>query len=227
MMESVKPKPFQGMPNPQGAIGAQRSVDTRVDTGVDTGFDTGFETGVGVGAIPEVSYADINACLRRSSAARGANDDILKSVANGSERLHRKDLESMLARAGLEQTDVKTVLAYHAAHTPHAFDAGALKFLHTLDWSDVSAAHVDELKRQNQEQVESHQTFIKDDKRDFDALKSDDARKLQKTNDEKGRLQKKSTFEIEGDFADEASKSSLNKKEAFLLLAHRKRFAKD
>ena len=176
----------------------------------------GAGAGVDTSGIPDISLADVQKCLGRSRAARDVNATI-ESVAKGTGHLRRSDIESMLARAGVESTDVKTVLAYHAKHSSKCFDAGALKFLATLDWSDVSAAHVDELKRQNKEQVESHQAFIKDDKRDFDALKSDDTKKLQKTNDEKSKLQKKSAFELEGDFAEETTKSGLNGKEAFLL----------
>ncbi|MDP2341116.1 MAG: hypothetical protein Q8O67_09170 [Deltaproteobacteria bacterium] len=197
----IKPKVLIG----SGAVGA---VGGAVDTS----------------GIPDVSLSDVKSCLGRSGAARKVHETILENVANGTGRLHRSDIESMLSRAGVESTDVKTVLAYHAKHNHKAFDAGALKFLNTLDWSDVSAAHVDELKRQNKEQVASHQTFIKEDKKEFDSLKADDAKKMAKANDEKSKLQKKSAFELEGDFAEETTKSGLNGKEAFLLLAHRKKF---
>ena len=206
-MESIKPKPFAGLP--------VQSTTIHLKGGSDTS------------QIPDVSLADVSACIGRSKQARSAHEDILKRVADGTGRLKRSDIESMLSRAGVEQTDVKTVLAYHAKHSASAFDDGALKFLNSLDWTDVSAAHVEELKRQNKEQVESHQSFMKDDKRDFDALKADDTKKVVKANDEKGRLQKKSAFELEGDFAEETTKSGLNNKEAFLLLAHRKRFTQD
>ncbi len=186
-----------------------------------------LQGGVDTSAIPEVSLEDVTAALGRSKQARSANDDILKRVADGSGRLNRADIESMLARAGVETTDVKMVLAYHARHSKTAFDDSALTFLCTLDWSDVSAAHVEELKRQNQEQVESFATFKAEDKRDFDALTADDNQKMLKVNDEKGRLQKKSDFELEGDFAAETSTAGLDSKEAFLLLAHRKRFTKE
>jgi hypothetical protein len=96
--------------------------------------------------------------------------------------------------------------------------------MNAMDWTDVAAAHVDELKRQNKEQVEGHRTFIDTDRREFQAKRKDDGQKLQKVQDEKARLQQKTPLEIEADFAEETTKSGLNSKESFLLLAHRKRF---
>jgi hypothetical protein len=177
--------------------------------------------------IPDVSLADVHACIGRSKKAAAVHDDILRRVADGSARLGKGDIEAMLARAGVEKTDVKTVLAYHARHSARAFDDGALKFLAAMDWSDVAAAGVEELKRQNKEQVESHRQFIKDDKREFDALKSDDLKTLQKKADEKQKLQKKSAFEADADFAEEITKSGItDPKQAALLHMHRKGFTK-
>jgi hypothetical protein len=130
----------------------------------------------------------------------------------------------MLSRAGVEGTDVKTVLAYHAKHTGRAFDEGALTFLASLDWSDVADAHIEELKRQNQEQVESFERFSTDDRKEHARRRTDDAGKLQKTQVEKQRLQKKSAFEMEAEFAEQSAKSGLSEKEATVLLLHRKRF---
>lgn len=175
------------------------------------------------GRIPEISVADLQACLKRSGAARSAHADMQRYVDGGT-KISRRDLEGMLARAGVETTDVKTVLAYHARHHGDAFSADALTFLNAMDWTDVSAAHVDALKRQNKEQVEGHRSFIDTDRREFQAKRKDDGQKLQKVQDEKVRLQQKTPLEIEADFAEETTKSGLNSKESFLLLAHRKRF---
>ena len=180
---------------------------------------------VDLSSIPDVSMADVQRCLHRSKKAAAVHEDILKRVADGSAPLSRRDVEGLLARAGVETTDVKTVLAYHAKHSARAFDDGALRFLSALDFSDVASAHVDELKRQNKEQVEGHQRFLDEDRTDFSRLRGDDARKLQKTADEKQRLQKKSAFELEAEFASETTKSGLSEKEAAVLLLHRKRFS--
>lgn len=174
--------------------------------------------------IPEVSEAALQGCLRRSKKAVAVHEDILKRVDSGVQ-LSQGDLEGMLARAGVEKTEVKTVIAYHAKHHRKCFDDGALQFLNSLDWKDVADAHVEELKRQNKEQVESHQKFVKDDKREFEQLKADDTRALQKKNEEKASLQKKSAFERDADFADEITKSGISDpKQATLLALHRKRF---
>lgn len=175
--------------------------------------------------IPDVSMADVNQCLKRSHHARRAHEDILKRVGDGQAHLSKSDIEGMLSRAGVEKTDVKTVLAYHAKHSASAFDAGALQFLAKMDWSDVAAAHVDELKRQNKEQVESHREFIQTDRREFQTQRKDDRQKLEKVNTEKQRLQEKTPLQMEAEFAEETTNTGLNGKEAFLLLAHRKRFA--
>jgi len=181
--------------------------------------------GIDLGHIPEVSLADVNACLKRSGAARAVNDDIRKHVHGGTQ-LSRRDLEGMLKRAGVETTDVKTVLAWHCKENRAAFSEGALQLMATMDWTDVAAAHVDELKRQNKEQVQSHRSFIEADHKSFETKRGDDSQKLKKTADEKSRLQQKTPLELEADFADEITKSGLqpSSKEAFMLLAHRKRF---
>lgn len=180
---------------------------------------------VDLSGIPEVSADALQACLRRSKKAAGVHDDILNRVADGTARLSRGDIEGMLARAGVEKTDVKTVLAYHAKHSTTAFDEGALKFLASLDFSDVAGAHLEELKRQNKEQVQSHQQFIKDDKREFDQLKGDDAKTLQKKSAEQQKLKAKTPFEADAEFADEITKSGVtDPKQAALLQFHRKRF---
>ena len=178
-----------------------------------------------LGHLPDISLADVNACLKRSGAARAVHADIRRHVDAGT-CLSKQDLEGMLKRAGVETTDVKTVLAYHATENRSAFSSEALHFMAAMDWSDVAAAHVDDLKRQNAEQVQGHRAFIDTDRHEFQAKRSDDGQKLQRTADEKSRLQHKTPFELEADFADETSKSGLqpNSKEAFLLLAHRKRF---
>jgi len=183
-------------------------------------------SGPDLSSIPDVSMADVQACLKRSGVARGVHEDILKHSGDGS-RISKRDLESMLARAGVETTDVKTVLAYHAKNTRRAFSDDAITFLAKMDWSDVAANHVDELKKQNKQQVESHRSFIQEDRREFELERKDDTQKLKKTNDEKKTLQQKSALEMEADFADEVTKSGLkpSSKEAFLLLVHRKRFA--
>lgn len=180
---------------------------------------------VDISGIPDVSLADVASVCRRSKKAAAVHDDILKRVADGSARLGKGDIEAMLARAGVEKTEVKTVLAYHAKHSTKAFDDGALTFLASMDFSDVSAAHVEELKRQNKEQVASHQKFIADDKKDFESLKADDAKTLQKKADEKQKLQAKTPFERDADFADEITKSGItDPKQAAILDLHRKRF---
>jgi hypothetical protein len=180
---------------------------------------------IDLSSIPDVSVADVQRCLQRSKKAAALHDDILKRVADGSAPLSQRDVEGLLARAGAETTDVKTLLAYHAKHSGRAFDDGALRFLSTLDFSDVAAAHVDELKRQNKEQVEGHRRFLDADRSDFTRLRTDDARKLQKTADEKQRLQQKSAFELEAEFASDVQKTGLSEKEAAVLLLHRKRFS--
>jgi hypothetical protein len=180
---------------------------------------------IDLSSIPDVSLVDVQRCLHRSKKAAALHEDILKRVADGSAPLSQRDVEGLLARAGAESTDVKTVLAYHAKHSARAFDDGALRFLSTLDFSDVASAHVDELKRQNKEQVAGHERFLDEDRTDFSRLRADDARKLQKTADEKQRLQKKSAFELEAEFASEVNKSGLSEKEAAVLLLHRKRFS--
>ncbi len=180
--------------------------------------------GVSTSNIPEVSDAALASCLRRSKKAVEVHETILKRVDSGVQ-LSQGDLEGMLARAGVEKTDVKTVIAYHAKHHGKCFDDGALTFLNSLDWKDVGQAHVEELKRQNKEQVASHQDFIKTDKREFEQLKSDDTKGLQKKNDEKSKLQKQSAFERDADFADEITKSGISDpKQATLLALQRKRF---
>ncbi len=175
--------------------------------------------------LPDVSLADVRGCLHRSKKAAALHDDLLRRVADGRSPLSQRDVEGLLARAGAETTDVKTVLAYHAKHSTRAFDDGALRFLATLDFSDVAAAHVEELKRQNQQQVDGHQRFLDHDRKDFSRVRTDDAQKLQRAGDEKQRLQKKSAFELEAEFAAEVRQSGLSEKEATVLLLHRKRFS--
>jgi hypothetical protein len=209
--------------------GPRPALSTTPTTSPTTSPTTGPTTlhlkgGPDLSKIPDVTLGDVQACLKRSRKAAAVHDDILGRVADGRGQLSRRDLEGMLARAGVETTDVKTVLAYHAKHTPAAFDDGALTFLSTLDFSDVFDAHIEELQRQNKEQVESHQRYLDEDRSDHARLRADDARKLQKTTDEKQRLQKKSAFELEAEFAEQTSKSGLSEKEAALLLLHRKRF---
>ena len=206
-------------PRPAGLIGPSIGPSTGA-----TGATGAAGARVDLSGIPDVSMADVQACLKRSRKAAAVHDDILGRVADGKAQLSRRDLEGMLARAGVETTDVKTVLAWHAKHTPAAFDATALTFLSTLDFSDVRSALIEELQRQNKEQVESHQRFMDEDRSDHSRLRAEDTRKLQKTTDEKQRLQKKSAFELEAEFAEQTSRSGLNDKEATLLLLHRKRF---
>jgi hypothetical protein len=201
-------------------------VDIKAKAGIQVGQTAGVKVPtvtLDFGRIPEISAADLQACLKRSGAARSAHADIQRHIDGGT-KISRKDLEGMLARAGVETTDVKTVLAYHARHHDKAFSADAITFLNAMDWSDVAAAHVDELKRQNKEQVEGHRSFIDTDRREFETRRKDDGVKLQRVQDEKSRLQAKTPFELEADFAEETTKSGLNSKENFLLLAHRKRF---
>ncbi|MBM4281944.1 MAG: hypothetical protein FJ137_14690 [Deltaproteobacteria bacterium] len=180
---------------------------------------------VDLSSIPDVSLADVGGCLRRSKQAAALHDDLLKRVADGSAPLSQRDVEGLLARAGAETTDVKTVLAYHAKHSTRAFDDGALRLLSTLDFSDVAAAHVEELKRQNKAQIEGHQRFLDVDRKDFTRVRADDAQKLQRAHDEKQRLQKKSAFELEAEVAAQAQQTGLSEKEATVLLLHRKRFS--
>jgi hypothetical protein len=201
-------------------------VDIKAKAGIQVNQTAGVKVPtvtLDFGRIPEISVADLQACLKRSGAARSAHADIQRHIDGGT-KISRRDLEGMLARAGVETTDVKTVLAYHAHTHSHAFSADAITFMNAMDWTDVAAAHVDELKRQNKEQVEGHRTFIDTDRREFQAKRKDDGQKLQKVQDEKARLQQKTPLEIEADFAEETTKSGLNSKESFLLLAHRKRF---
>lgn len=201
-------------------------VDIKAKAGIQVTQTAGVKVptvALDFGRIPEISAADLQACLKRSGAARSAHADLERHIAGGT-TISRKDLEGMLARAGVETTDVKTVLAYHAHHHRHAFSADAITFMNAMDWSDVAAAHVDELKRHNKEQVEGHRSFIDTDRREFETKRRDDGQKLQKVQDEKARLQHKTPLELEADFAEETTKSGLNSKESFLLLAHRKRF---
>jgi hypothetical protein len=205
--------------NPTGPRIAPSTTATTATT------TAGKASGVDLSGIPDVSLGDVQRCLHRSKKAAALHDDILQRVADGRSPLSQRDVEGLLARAGAETTDVKTVLAYHAKHSTRAFDDGALTFLSTLDFSDVAQAHVDELKRQNKDQVEGHQRFLNDDRRDFSRLRADDAKKLQATTTEKQRLQKKSAFELEAEVAEQSSKSGLSEKEATVLLLHRKRFS--
>ena len=187
-------------------------------------FPSAASVGAVISGIPEVSEAALQGCLRRSKKAAAAHDEILKRVDSGV-KLSQSDLEGMLARAGVEKTDVKTVIAYHAKHTTKCFDDAALKFLSSLDWKDVSDAHVEELKRQNKEQVESHEAFMATDRREFEQLRADETKGLQKKNDEKQALQKQSAFERDAAFADEITKSGVSDpRQATLLALHRKRF---
>jgi hypothetical protein len=202
-------------------------VDIKAKSGIQVAQTPGVKiptVTLDFGRIPEISLGDLQACLKRSGAARSAHADIQRHVDGGT-KISRKDLEGMLARAGVETTDVKTVLAYHAREHAGAFSDDAITFLTAMDWTDVAAAHVDELKRQNKEQVAGHRSFIDTDRREFQARRKDDGQKLQKVHDEKSRLQQKTPLELEADFAEETTKSGLNSKESFLLLAHRKRFA--
>ena len=178
---------------------------------------------VDLSGIPEVSFQDVQACLKRSGAARSVHEKLEQHKANRSQ-ISASDIEGILARAGVEKTDVKTVLAYHVHTNCDCFSTDALKLLQTLDWTDVSAAHVEELKRQNAEQVKSHAAFIAADRKTFEQERADRL-KLKNVSDEKAKLQAKTPLELESDFAEETTKSGLNTKEAFLLLNHRRRFA--
>jgi hypothetical protein len=181
---------------------------------------------VDLSQIPDVSLADVQACLKRSGAARDAHATLERHHANGTQ-LSAADLQGLLKRAGVQTTDVKTVLAYHCHHHRNCFSHDALRFMATLDWSDVAAsAHIDELKRQNAEQVKGHTEFIAKDFKGFEAERAD-RKKLRAVTDDKAVLQQKSPLELEADFAEETTKSGLNPKEAFLLLNHRRRFAND
>ena len=173
--------------------------------------------------IPEVSLQDVEACLKRSGAARSVHDTILKHKANHSQ-ISASDLEGILSRAGVERTDVKSVLAYHAHHDGECFSPDAFKLLQAIDWTDVAAAHIEQLKRQNADQVKGHAAFIADDRKTFEHERADRL-KLKNVSDEKTKLQAKTPLELESDFAEETTKSGLNTKEAFLLLNHRRRFA--
>jgi hypothetical protein len=175
-------------------------------------------------SIPDVTLADVERCLGRSKKAADAHARILRCQDGTSRPLTKADVESLLARAGVESTEVKTVLAYHARHTTAAFDATALAFLASLDFSDVASAHVDELKRQNQEQVQSHRQFMDQDREEHGRLRAETARQATSTTTEKKRLQQKSAFELEAEFAEQSAKAGLSDKEATLLLLHRKRF---
>ncbi|HEY1101265.1 MAG TPA: hypothetical protein VGF99_20170 [Myxococcota bacterium] len=178
---------------------------------------------IDLSSIPQVSLDDVNACLKRSGAARSVHEKILHHKANRSQ-ISASDLEGMLARAGVEKTDVKTVLAYHAHHDADCFSHEALHFLAGLDWTDVAAAHIDELKKQNADQVKGFAEFMAADRKLVDAERAD-RHKLRDANEQKANLQKKTPLELEADFAEETTKSGLNSKEAFLLLSHRRRFA--
>lgn len=192
---------------------------------------------VDLSGIPKVSAEQLDGCLRRSHKARAVHNDILKKVADGNGHFSRHDIEGMLQRAGVEKTDVKTVLAYHVHENPGCFDHGALQFLAKMDWSDVAAdGYVDELKRQNKEQVQDFKRFIETDRtehkqevRDLEHTerKQDTRQKFEKTAEKKTELRQKTALEMEAEFAEETTKSGLapSPKESFLLLAHRKRFA--
>ena len=181
---------------------------------------------VDLSQIPEVSLADVQAVLKRSGAARDAHATLERHRSEGTQ-LSAADLQGLLKRAGVQTTDVKTVLAYHCHHHRNCFSQDALRFMATLDWADVAAsAHIDELKRQNAEQVKGHTEFIATDFKAFETERAD-RKKLRAVADDKARLQQKSPLELEADFAEETTKSGLNSKEAFLLLNHRRRFAND
>jgi hypothetical protein len=179
-----------------------------------------------VSQIPQVSLADVQACLKRSGAARDAHATLERHRSEGTQ-LSAADLQGLLKRAGVETTDVKKVLAYHCHTHRNCFSHDALRFMATLDWSDVAAsAHIDELKRQNAEQVKGHTEFMAADFKTFEAERAN-TKKARAVADDKARLQQKSPLELEADFAEETTKSGLNSKEAFLLLNHRRRFAND
>jgi len=179
--------------------------------------------GVDLSGIPAVSFGDVQAVLKRSGAARSVHAQLESHRANKSQ-ISSSDIEGILARAGVERTEVKTVLAYHAHHHCECFGADALKLLSSLDWTDVAAAHIEQLKKQNADQVKSHAAFMADDRKTFEAERADRL-KLRSTNDEKAKLQAKTPLQLEADFAEETTNSGLNGKEAFLLLSHRRRFA--
>ncbi len=179
--------------------------------------------GVDLSGIAQVSFDDVQAVLKRSGAARSVHAQLESHRANTSQ-ISASDLEGILARAGVERTDVKTVLAYHVHHHCECFSTGALKLLSTLDWSDVAAAHIDQLKQHNADQVKNHTAFMAEDRKTFEAERADRL-KLRSVNDEKAKLQAKTPLELEADFAEETTNSGLNGKEAFLLLSHRRRFA--
>lgn len=206
----------------QGVGGVERSQDLRGPGKPD------------LSGIPVISAEQLQGCLRRSHKARAVHEDILSRVADGKSHLSKGDIEGMLHRAGVETTEVKTVLAYHVHEHPHCFDHSALEFLATLDFSDVGGSeYVDELKRQNAESVKDHREFIQTDRQEFkteqrDLQRSDRrevTQKLSKTADKKSELRSKTALEMEAEFAAETTQSGLNPKEAFMLLAHRKRFA--
>lgn len=179
--------------------------------------------GVDLSGIPQVSFGDVQAVLKRSGAARSVHAQLESHRANKSP-ISSSDIEGILARAGVERTDVKTVLAYHVHHHCECFSTDALTLLSSLDWSDVAAAHVEELKRQNAEQVKGHAAFMAEDRKTFEAERADRL-KLRNVSEEKAKLQAKTPLELEADFAEETTNSGLNGKEAFLLLSHRRRFA--
>lgn len=212
-MVDIKPKPILQNAVAQSAQSAQLGQGVAIDLGKATSLHH----------VPEISAADLQACLKRSGAARSAHKNIERHLGDGT-KICRRDLEGMLARAGVETTDVKTVLAWHAKHSTKAFSDDAIHFLGAMDWSDVAAAHIDGLRKQNQDQVEGHRAFIDQDRREFEKERKADGQKLQQVNAEKSRLQQKTPLEMEADFAEETTKSGLNSKESFLLLAHRKRF---
>ena len=179
--------------------------------------------GVDLSGISEVSFGDVQAVLKRSGAARSVHAQLESHRANTSQ-ISSSDIEGILARAGVEGTDVKTVLAWHVHHHCECFSADALQFMASMDWTDVAAAHIEQLKKQNADQVKGHAAFMADDRKTFEAERADRL-KLRSTNDEKAKLQAKTPLQLEADFVEETTNSGLNGKEAFLLLSHRRRFA--
>lgn len=123
-------------------IKAKPSIHTSQTAQTAPTTPLGQAVAIDLGRIPDITSADLHACLKRSGAARHAHKDIERHLDGGT-KINRRDLEGMLSRAGVETTDVKTVLAWHAKHSTKAFSDDAITFLGAMDWTDVAAAHID------------------------------------------------------------------------------------
>jgi hypothetical protein len=181
----------------------------------------GKSTGV-VFTGPSVDDAAIAAVLARSGAARAA-DTAIRHCAACKTKMSCDDVASLLERAGVEQHEVKVVLAYHAQRTPDVFTDDALRSLNQLDWSDVARANLEENRRAEAAQVAGFQAYLRDDLDQHVRLSDDTKRtidKLKARDREQRDLSGDSAFETAAKLEAKAAENnvSLSPTEATLLL---------